>query len=150
MANNNLLSALTVLASMDEAQLNTLLTLAQSMGNTPAPVKSNEPALHMPEEKAPNKPEISMVGKKVWTEDFCTVTYNKANNRYRLYITCPVKGEKGKKIRYAIKASAKDLGAKFAGNYDTKDIYWEFPTKAAAEKYIKARKTYEAEQKKAQ
>lgn len=140
MANNNLLSALTVLASMDEAQLNTLLTLAQSMGNTPAPVKSNEPALHMPEEKAPNKPEISMVGKKVYQTDSCTVTYVENNNRYRLYITA------WNKQHAAIKGSAKkDFGAKYAGDFDKNDHYWEFPTKKMADGFIKAQKAYDKE-----
>jgi hypothetical protein len=126
---------------MDDAQLNTLLALA-SATQTPTPAKVSEPVLSIPEERSVNKPELSMVGDKKWQEDFCTVTYVKANNRYRLYITCPVKGDKGKKIRYAIKASAKELGAKFAGDFDKKDIYWEFPTKKSAEEYIKGRKAY--------
>lgn len=81
-----------------------------------------------------------IVGKKVYTEDFLTVTDN--NGEYRLYITCPVKGDKGKKIRTAIKLSAKEYGTKFAGNYDAGEIYWTFNTKTAANKFIKARKDY--------
>ena len=88
---------------------------------------------------------VAIVGKVLWQEDFCTVT--NADKQYRLYITCPVKGEKGKKIRYAIKASAKECGAKWAGNYDAHEIFWAFPSKAKADEYIKARKAKAAEKK---
>lgn len=84
---------------------------------------------------------VSIVGKKVWQEDFCTVT--EVGDEYRLYITCPVKGEKGEKIRYAIKASAKkDFGAKFGGDFNNGEIYWIFPNGDSAKKYILSRMAY--------
>lgn len=87
------------------------------------------------------------VGKPVWQEDFLTVTLAEVDGKkqYRLYVTCPVGGEKGKAIRYAIKASAKEHGAKFAGNYNAKEIFWAFPSKAKADEFVKARKAYDKE-----
>lgn len=102
-------------------------------------VESSEKQLVFEDEK-PSK-GVSIVGKKVWQEDFCTVTL--VDGAYRLYITCPVKGEKGEKIRYAIKASAKkDFGAKFGGNFNNGEIYWIFPNEDSAKKYINSRMEY--------
>lgn len=85
--------------------------------------------------------KTAIEGSKVWQEDFCTVT--KANGEFRLYITCPVKGEKGEKIRYAIKNSAKkDFGAKFGGDFNSGKIYWVFPNAEMTAKYINSRKEY--------
>ena len=90
-------------------------------------------------EEEPKKVE-EIPGTPVWKEDFLTIT--KVDKSYRAYITCFVKDEKGKKIRYAIKASLKDAGAKFGGDFDKKDIFWVFDTKKAADKYIETRKAY--------
>ena len=102
-----------------------------------APVKNRKPLI-IPDETTRKEQEI--VGKKIYQEDFLTIS--EVDGKYRLYITCPLGGEKGKKIRYAIKATAKEAGAKFAGNYDAGEIFWEFSTKKAAQEYVKARKEY--------
>lgn len=95
------------------------------------------------EDLKPVRKNAPMVGKKMWQEDFLTVTVTD-DKQYRLYITCPLGGEKGEKVRYAIKASAKkDFGATFAGDFDKGDIFWAFPTKAKADAFIKARKAYD-------
>lgn len=96
------------------------------------------------EEESTFKP-TKIEGKPLWQEDFCTITCAlnaEGKKEYRLYITCPVKGEKGEKIRYAIKKSAKDMGAKFAGNYSEGKIYWAFKTRKEAEAYVNSRKEY--------
>ena len=102
------------------------------------PEVKKSPELNIPEEEPKKVEEIP--GTPVWKEDFLTIT--KVDKSYRAYITCFVKDEKGKKIRYAIKASLKDAGAKFGGNFDKKDIFWVFDTKKAADKYIETRKAY--------
>lgn len=136
-----------VIAHLNDADAQRILDIVRAYASgttvsTPVskPVaKAPQRELHMPEEATTSveKP----VGKPVWQEDFLTVTCTD-DKQYRLYVTCPVGGEKGKKIRYAIKASAKEHGAKFAGNYDTKEIFWAFPTKKSADEFIKARKAY--------
>lgn len=99
---------------------------------------SNE--LHIEEPKKAT-PKQKIVGKIGYEDDFTTVTDN--NGEYRLYIHCPIKGDKGDKIRYAIKTNAKkDFGAKFDGNFDSGDIYWVFPNKTKANAFVKARKDY--------
>ena len=107
----------------------------------PVAVAPTAKTLNVVEE--PSSRNDKPVGKPVWQEDFLTVTL--VDKQYRLYVTCPVGGEKGKAIRYAIKASAKEHGAKFAGNYDAKEIFWAFPSKAKADAFIKARKAYDKE-----
>ena len=78
-------------------------------------------------------------GKKLYSEDFLTVT--QVDKEFRLYITCPVKGEKGEKIRYAIKQNAKkDFGAKFGGDYNSGKIYWVFADAKITKQYIATRK----------
>lgn len=105
--------------------------------DVPKKVVSTE--LHIAEPKAVKKQTI--VGKVGYEDDFTTVTDN--NGEYRLYIHCPVRGDKGDKIRYAIKANAKkDFGATFGGNFDSGDIYWVFPNKTKANGFVKARKDY--------
>ena len=81
-----------------------------------------------------------IVGKKLWQETFLTVS--EENGDCRLYITCFVKGEKGEKIRYAIKSEAKKYGARWTGDIKKSIIHWTFPSKQDAEKFIEARKNY--------
>lgn len=96
--------------------------------------------LHIEEPKKAT-PKQKIVGKVGYQDDFTTVTDN--NGEYRLYIHCPIKGDKGDKIRYAIKNNAKkDFGATFGGNFDSGDIYWVFPNKTKANAFVKARKDY--------
>lgn len=96
--------------------------------------------LHIEEPKSAPKKQ-TVVGKVGFEDDFTTVTDN--NGEYRLYIHCPIKGDKGDKVRYAIKANAKkDFGATFGGNYDKGDIYWVFPNKTKANAFVKARRDY--------
>lgn len=117
----------------------------QSNAGVPTPATPTA-TLHI--EDAPAKKVETIPGKPMWQEDFCTVTTVDVDGKkqYRLYITCPVGGEKGKKIRTAIKLSAKDMGAKFAGNYDAGEIFWAFPSKAKADEYVKSRKAYAKKQ----
>jgi len=101
-------------------------------------------ALHVEPEKA--SADTTIPGKKCWQEDFCTVTY--IQGKYRLYIHCPVGGDKGKYIREAIKKSAKSYGAKFSGDYEKRIFHWTFENKDDAKKYIDSRKEYAANHKK--
>ena len=144
MMNNNIFSAIVVelnnLNDVQGAQILSIIKGFQSNPSTPATPKT--PSLSIPDEKPEPKSNPLPEGKKLYQDDFTTVLNPKDTKEYRLYINCPIAGEKGKKVRYAIKASAKDLGAKFGGNPDTKDFFWVFPTKKAAEEFIKARKNY--------
>ena len=87
-------------------------------------------------EKAP------IVGTKMYQSDFITVTEveDNGNKQYRVYLDCPIQGEKGDKVRYALKKQVKDFEGKFAGNFKLRQIYWAFPNKTKANAYIKARK----------
>ena len=93
-----------------------------------------------------------MTGKKIWQEDFITVTDN--NGEYRVYLTIPKGSNPGAQkklndVRDFLKDQIKrDFKAVWAGNFDTHDIYWTFPSKSACEKYIKARKAYNEAHKK--
>lgn len=85
--------------------------------------------------------QLKSEGKKIqWTEDFLTVADN------TLYLHCMVKGDKGDKIRYAIKRSAKDFGATWSGDYDAKKFTWTFKDAKSAQAFIKARKEYAKKQ----
>ena len=136
-----------VVAHRNDTDAQKVLDIVRAYASGSAPV--SKPVATAPEKKTLNVVEESSprndkpVGKPVWQEDFLTVTL--VDRQYRLYVTCPVGGEKGKAIRYAIKASAKEHGAKFAGNYDAKEIFWAFPSKAKADEFIKARKAYDKE-----
>lgn len=100
------------------------------------------------EEDTPKSTPTKIEGKPLWQEDFCTITcaLNADNKKeYRLYITCPVKGEKGKKIRYAIKKSAQAMGARYDSehcDFNAGKIYWVFKTRKEAEAYANSRKEY--------
>ena len=143
MMNNNIFSAIVVeLNNLNDVQGAQILSIIKGMSNTTQPNSPVSSRLHLPEEKPTPKPSTLPDGKKLYQDDFTTVLNPTDTKEYRLYINCPIAGEKGKKVRYAIKASAKDLGAKFGGNPDTKDFFWVFPTKKAAEEFIKARKSY--------
>jgi hypothetical protein len=141
------------IARLDDTNAQKILDIVRGMVNAPvastpvtAPVKPTvlapDKQLHLPDEKP--TASTTVPGKPMWQEDFVTVTSVDVDGKkqYRLYINCPIGGEKGKKMRYALKASAKELGAKFAGDYDAKDLFWAFPNKAKADEYIKARKAY--------
>lgn len=111
-------------------------TVATVSNSASAPKK--DVVLHMEDEKE-RKP-LQIVGEKVWQEDFLTVVND--GGAYRVYIHCPIGGKKGKGIRYAIKASASELGAKFSGDYDKGIFHWTFPSKDAAEKFVQSRKDW--------
>lgn len=122
-------------------------------------LKGGKPVAAKPSTKLSMEPEkkenAPMVGKKVWQEDFLTVT--EVEGVYRVYLTVPAlirkKGENDEKkareraqfIKDKLKEEAKALGAKWAGDYDKRDFFWEFETKTGAQKYIKSRKAYTAE-----
>lgn len=102
-----------------------------------APSTSKE-VLHVTDEKE-RKP-LQIVGEKVWQEDFLTVVND--GGAFRVYIHCPIGGKKGKAVRYAIKSSASELGAKFSGDYDKGIFHWTFPSKEAADKFVQSRKDW--------
>lgn len=137
MMNTNLFTSLiTVISALNDTQGAQLLAIANGYANLSAPVVS-ELKLHIEEET--KKDEVVIEGEEFWTEDFCQV--RKVDKEYRLYITCPVQGEKGESIRYAIKKNAKEnYGVKWAGDYKAKKIYWAFPTKKSAEQFRADRK----------
>lgn len=115
-------------------------TVAQQIISLVNGANSVSSELHIEEPKKAT-PKQKIVGKVGYQDDFTTVTDN--DGEYRLYIHCPIKGDKGDKIRYAIKANAKkDFGATFGGNFDSGDIYWVFPNKTKANAFVKARKDY--------
>ena len=125
--------------NLTDSEATKLRDILDGMVSNRGSVKSAS-TLVFPEDEVKH-PAVQIVGDIMWQEDFCTVT--KADKQYRLYITCPVKGEKGEKIRYAIKAGAKQTyGAVFAGNYAEHEIFWAFPTKKSADAFIASRKEY--------
>ena len=114
------------------------------------PLKASKPStkLSLPEEKWEKAP---MKGSKMFQSDFVTVTEvdtekeGKKKKEYRVYLDCPIAGEKGEKIRHALKRQIKqDFGGGFGGNYNLHDIYWTLPSQAKAKAYIEARKAYDA------
>lgn len=92
--------------------------------------------LHIEEPKG-SRP---IIGKKIWQEDFLTVVDD--GGAFRVYITCPVKGEKGEKIRYALKASAKAYGAEWTGDLSKNIVHWTFADKSQAEHFIQSRRDW--------
>ena len=144
MMNTTLFTAIiNVLNNLDDTQGAQLLSIASGMTSMSQPVLQmpqthQKSELHL-EEDSKKKDTLEIEGKVVWQEDFCTVT--NIEKKYRLYITCPVKGDKGEKIRYAIKKNAKEnYGVKWAGEYGTGKIYWEFPDAKTAKQFISDRK----------
>lgn len=112
--------------------------MVSSRNTVSSPVSTT---LHIEEPTTKKATFKDPVGNKVYQDDFTTVT--EVDGTYRLYMSVPMKGEKGDKVRYAIKASAKnDFDAKWGGDYDNNDIYWVFPNKTKAQSFIKARKDY--------
>lgn len=146
MNNQMYATIVTALMNLDDVQGAQVLSVVQGLQNMSSAVSSPSPApaskLTYAEDEKSFKPTV-IEGKMLWQEDFCTVSY--ADKQYRLYITCPLKGEKGEKVRYAIKAGAKkDYNAKFGGDFKAGKIFWVFPDKATAMKYIESRKEYAA------
>lgn len=121
--------------------------IIEGMISTRSTGKSASKSLVFEEDTTKSK-STPIEGKKLWQEDFCTITCAlnaDGKKEYRLYITCPVKGEKGEKIRYAIKKSAKECGAIFnpeEGAYNAGRIWWVFKTRKEAETYVATRKEY--------
>lgn len=99
------------------------------------------------EKKATQSTSVAYPGTPVWQENFVTVCHIPSVG-YRVYLHCPIAGDKGKFLRDKIKAEFKSYGAKFSGNFDTKDIHWTFKSAEDAKKYIQARKDWTAENKK--
>lgn len=94
--------------------------------------------LHMEPEKSEDK---SIEGKKVFEDAFTTIT-KMENGKYRWYLHCHIGGDRGSKIRYALKSNVKDFGAVWSGNHKTKTYHWTFPNEDAAYKYIDSRVEY--------
>lgn len=120
-----------------------LVLLETLTGNKPPKVstpstpqlKNDTTVLHEVEDKKSDKP---IPGTKMFQGDFITVT--EVDGKVRVYLHCPVKGDKGDKIRYALKKGFKDAGAKWSGNYKAGEFHWTFATKKQAQEYIKAEK----------
>lgn len=117
--------------------------MMSSTAPSPKPVVATTKTLHIEDDVTPKKPFV-VPGKQIYSETFVTVT--NIDKEYRVYIHCPLGGEKGKKVRYAIKASAKEYGAKcnpiYGDTKDLADLYWIFPSKKQADLFVKARKEY--------
>ena len=141
MMNNTIFATIvSSLTDLNDAQGAQVLSVINGLRSMTSPVSPTlpvaQPNLTIEED---TKSKTVIEGKKLWQEDFATVSL--VGKEYRLYITCPVKGEKGDKIRYAIKTGAKkDYGAKFGGDYKAGKIYWVFPDASTAKKYIADRK----------
>lgn len=99
------------------------------------PVSSSE--LHMAPERKSDKPLPD--GIRLWQENFVTVIRTD-DGEVRVYMSCPISGDKGKYIRDRIKSEFKSYGARWAGDIDAGDIFWAFPDEGCAKKYIAARK----------
>lgn len=128
----------------DEAlKLKDILDAMVSSRSTGKTTSKPATVLHVEPEKTTQAP---IPGKKMWEEDFCTVTY--VDGKYRLYIHCPVQGTKGQFIRDAIKKSAKDYTAKFSGDYSKKIFHWTFESNDGAKTFIDGRKEYAKKHKK--
>lgn len=98
--------------------------------------------------EVPEKSEPAPIpGKKMYQADFITVT--EVDGKVRVYLHCPVKGEKGEKVRYALKKGFKDAGAKWSGDYKAGEFHWTFQTKKQAQDYIKAEKQRASQKAKA-
>ena len=102
---------------------------------------------HPVEDKPAKQDFVLYDGQPVWQEDFITVTLVKGVG-YRVYLHCPVKGDKGQKIRYALKKSFKECGAEFSGDYSKKEFHWTFKSREDAQVFINRRKEWAKENKK--
>lgn len=112
-------------------------TVQNPVQNTPAPTKQDKP-LHLPAEKKEKKPLPE--GKKLWQENFVTVLQVAADNSIRVYMDCPIGGDKGKFVREKIKSEFKSFGAKWSGDLEKNEVHWTFGSEDEAKKYIAARK----------
>lgn len=93
--------------------------------------------LHMEPDKKSRKPLPD--GKKIWQESFVTVL-QLPDGTIRVYMECPIAGDKGDYIRKRIKDEFKSFGARWSGDFDKNEIHWTFQTEDQAKKYIAARK----------
>ena len=126
--------------------LNKLTAVKTNTVSAPEPkVEDSKVTEYHPVEDKPEKAPIP--GKKMYQGDFITVT--EVDSKVRVYLHCPVKGEKGDKVRYALKKGFKDAGAKWSGDYKAGEFHWTFPTKKAAQDYIKAEKARASQRAKA-
>lgn len=123
--------------TLNEANTQKIIDILNGMSTmASAPQKPvNNTQLHMEPEK-PSKRVIE--GKKIWQENFIDVVDD--NGSYRVYMNCPIPGDKGKYIREKIKAEFKSFGAKWSGNIDKNIVHWTFSSKEEANNYIAARK----------
>ena len=153
-ADNTLTINGAVIGKISDALAQKIITAALAeINGTSTPAKSAPSTkLSVPEDRKEHKP---MVGKKLWQEDWVTVTDN--DGEFRVYLEVPhlvrKKGEADNKkakqradfIRNKLKEEFKDMGAVWGGDFDNGDIFWVFPNKTTTNKYIKARKKYAAE-----
>lgn len=125
--------------SLNEANTQKIIDILNGMSAVSSkpskPVSSSE--LHMAPERKSDKPLPD--GVRLWQENFVTVIRTD-DGEVRVYVSCPIAGDKGKYIRDRIKAEFKGFGARWAGNIETGDIFWSFPDEQSAKKYIAARK----------
>lgn len=111
---------------------------SQPLAEAPVDVEAKKAA-----KKHNDRLRLESLGKKVWDDDVCTIIFTKDGD-YRLYITTPIK-----KVRVAVKMSAKEYNAKWTGNYDKGEIHWTFPSRKEAEEFAKARKEYDSKKERA-
>ena len=140
--------------NLTDNQTKQLILILDKMINTAAvenTVSAPEPKVedkvteYHPVEDKPEKAPIP--GKKMYQADFITVT--EVDGKVRVYLHCPVKGEKGEKVRYALKKGFKDAGAKWSGDFKAGEFHWTFQTKKQAQDYIKAEKQRASQRAKA-
>lgn len=122
---------------LNEANTQKVIDILNGMSQmTSASQKSSvDNGLHMEPEKPEPKP---IQGKKIWQENFVDVVDE--GGVYRVYMSCPIAGDKGKFIRSRIKEEFKSFGAKWTGDIEKNIIHWTFPDKKSADNYIAARK----------
>ena len=124
--------------------LDKMINTAAVENTVSAPEVQKPVVLHEVPEKSEPAP---IPGKKMYQADFITVT--EVDGKVRVYLHCPVKGEKGEKVRYALKKGFKDAGAKWSGDFKAGEFHWTFQTKKQAQDYIKAEKARASQRAKA-
>lgn len=136
---------------MSKVMENMMNSMESAMAKALNPTPSTD-GLHFEKEKE-RKPVAAFIGSPVWQEDFSSVYCEETSEGkkvYRGYSHCPLGGEKGKSIKYAIKQGFKEYGAKFTGDVENViDLQWTFPNQKMAKEYIKHRKELVALKKEA-
>lgn len=129
----------TVIGMLTDEQATKLIDIVKgfmSTGSTPVSTPAPATGFHPAPEKKSYQP-IPETAKKIWQDNVVTVVNDDKN--YRIYIS-----SFSSKARYQAKEEAKSFGAKWTGDRNKGIIHWTFPTKKAADDFIKARKEWAA------